>query len=91
MKYLGVDYGSKRVGIAESDEGGKIAFPITIVDNKTALADCLELIKALNIHTVVVGESLSLAGKENKINSKVKIFAQELQEQSGKDVVFEKE
>jgi RNase H-fold protein (predicted Holliday junction resolvase) len=33
MKYLGIDYGSKRVGFAESDEDGTFAFPLMISEN----------------------------------------------------------
>ena len=34
MKTLGIDYGSKRVGLAISDDGGSIAFPFKIIENK---------------------------------------------------------
>ena len=91
MKYLGIDYGSKRVGLAESDDNNRIAFPITIIDNKTAVSDCLELIKALNIGAVVIGYSTKLSGEDNKINEKIKSFAKEIGEKSGKDIIFEKE
>ena len=33
MRYLGIDYGSKRVGIAISDASGKIAFPREVLPN----------------------------------------------------------
>ena len=33
MKYLGIDYGEKRVGIAISDEEGKVAFPKIVLKN----------------------------------------------------------
>ena len=92
MKYLGIDYGSIRVGIAESDNNGKIAFPVTILENnKDLLNDILELIKALNIDGIVIGESLNLNNKENKINTKIKSFAKDLQEKSNKEIIFEKE
>ncbi|MCX8513618.1 MAG: RuvX/YqgF family protein [Candidatus Pacebacteria bacterium] len=92
MKYLGIDYGSIRVGIAESDDNGKIAFPVTILDNnKDLLKDILELIKALNIDCIVIGESLNLNGKENIINKEIKSFAEDLEKKSSKIIHFEKE
>ena len=33
MKYLGIDFGSKRVGIAVSDENGQMAFPHSVILN----------------------------------------------------------
>ena len=33
MRHLGIDYGSKRVGLAMSDESGMMAFPYKIVPN----------------------------------------------------------
>ena len=31
MKYLGIDYGKKRVGVALSDEGGQFALPKAVL------------------------------------------------------------
>ena len=33
MRYLGIDYGEKRIGIALSDENGKMAFAHSVVLN----------------------------------------------------------
>jgi RNase H-fold protein (predicted Holliday junction resolvase) len=33
MRYLGIDYGAKRVGISISDDGGSLAFPYKIILN----------------------------------------------------------
>ena len=33
MKFLGIDYGTKRIGVAISDENGVLAFPKKIVLN----------------------------------------------------------
>ena len=32
MKILGIDYGDSRIGVAVSDEGGRLAFDICVVD-----------------------------------------------------------
>jgi RNase H-fold protein (predicted Holliday junction resolvase) len=37
MKYLGIDYGEKRVGIAVSDVEGKVAFPKVVLENNAQL------------------------------------------------------
>ena len=68
MRYLGVDYGSKKIGLALSDEGGTMGFPHTIISNTPRLIDELcALIAKENIGAVVIGESRNLAGGDNAI------------------------
>ena len=39
MKYLGIDYGSKKVGVAVSDESNRFAFPLAVLENSTKLLE----------------------------------------------------
>ena len=41
MRFLGIDYGTKRIGLAISDENGKIAFPKEILPNDFHVFDRL--------------------------------------------------
>jgi putative Holliday junction resolvase len=92
MKYLGIDFGSKKVGYAESDDDGVLAFPMMIAENnKALLADTLEIIRALKIHTVVIGESLDGKGKPNPIAKAAREFGIQLEDSCDVKVVFEKE
>ncbi len=58
MKYLGIDYGARRVGIAVSDDGGRIALPRTVLKN-TGDAAVISILAALiaeeGVGKVVVG------------------------------------
>ena len=58
MRYLGVDYGSKKVGLALSDEQGTMGFPYAVVANTPRLVDelCARIAKE-NVGAVVIGES----------------------------------
>jgi putative Holliday junction resolvase len=68
MRFLGIDFGTKRIGIALSDEGGTLAFPKEIVTNdQNALSKIAEIIKAEDVTEIVVGESVDLAGKPNPV------------------------
>lgn len=68
MKYLGIDYGTKRVGVATSDEDGKIAFPKEVVANDNDLIINLEkLIGSENIKKVIIGESKNFKMEDNEI------------------------
>lgn len=78
MKYLGIDYGEKRVGIAVSDAEGKIAFPKIVLENKAGLTEkILELCKEFAVEAIVIGESKNYKGEENKINPKIISFKKE--------------
>ena len=92
MRYLGVDYGSKRVGIALSDEAGTMGFPHAILTNTPRLVDeiCSLIVKE-NIKTVVIGESRNLAGGENPIAKEAHAFGEHLAQRSGVPVHYESE
>lgn len=68
MKYLGIDYGSRRIGLALSDEERKLAFPYKILENKNDSYVAEELtgvIKKELVSEIVVGLPLSFSGEEN--------------------------
>lgn len=70
MKYLGIDFGSKRVGVAISDEGGTIARPIAVLKNDTSLYGELDRIIAKEqVDSIVVGNSVG-----NKIQTEINEF-----------------
>lgn len=68
MRYLGVDYGTKKVGLALSDESGRMGFPHAIVPNTPHLSrDLAALIFQERVGAVVIGESRTLLGGENPV------------------------
>ena len=91
MKYLGIDFGEKRVGIAVSDEDGKIAFPtVVLVNDKDLLKNIVDLCMKNTVETVVMGESRNYQGQINDIMWKIQGFKKQL-ETIGVKVVFELE
>ena len=92
MKYIGIDYGTKRVGVALSDDGGTMAFPYSVIENTPALFGELQrIIKEHDVSGIVVGESLDYSGKPNPVMQKIKIFAGALEKQIGISVRYEPE
>ncbi|MEK7213750.1 MAG: RuvX/YqgF family protein [Patescibacteria group bacterium] len=68
MRLLGIDYGSKRVGIALSDEGGQFAMPLIVLKNsKNLLKEIAGLALENSIKKIVLGESKNYKGKANTI------------------------
>ena len=92
MRYMGIDYGSKKVGLAFSDEAGTMGFPFDIVPNDAHLSDALSLlIETEGIGTVVIGESHDFSGNPNPIANPARALGDELAERTGVPVVYEPE
>lgn len=91
MRHLGIDFGTKKVGLALSDEGGAMAFPHSVVPNDAALFDTvLGLIRKEGVMVVVMGRSTNLDGTANPVDTNIDVFGKKLEE-SGVQVVFEPE
>lgn len=68
MRYLGIDMGTKRVGLALSDESGAMAFPHDVVPADGTLLDALKaLVAEKDVEAIVIGESRDLSGVENPV------------------------
>lgn len=58
MKYLGIDYGTKRVGLALSDESGMLARPSGVIKNSPTLVGDIEaLVAREGVCGIVIGSS----------------------------------
>lgn len=89
---MGIDYGSRRVGVALSDEALTMGFPHSVLPNDGKLMGTIRsLIATENVDAVVIGESRSLSGIHNPIAKKAEVFAKELHKESGVPVYFEPE
>ncbi|MFA6251298.1 MAG: Holliday junction resolvase RuvX [Candidatus Paceibacterota bacterium] len=92
MRYLGIDYGTKRVGLALSDEDGKMAFPYKIIKNDLELVDTIHNICGQEeISAIVLGESTDLSGNPNKIMGSIEEFKRNLEGELDLPIYFEKE
>jgi putative Holliday junction resolvase len=92
MRYLGIDFGSKRVGLALSDEGGNMGFPHAVIPNDGRLIDyVMDVIGRKDVSIVVMGDSLDNSGKPNPIREKSKSFARDLERMANVEVVWEPE
>ena len=68
MKYLGLDWGAAKIGIALGSDETKIASPILILSyhNLDEIKNKLvELIESESIEKIVIGKPVSLSGQEN--------------------------
>ena len=70
-KAIGIDYGTKRVGISISDSSKLIATGLTTVVNNNIFQFLNELFNKHDIDTIVIGDARNLDG--NKTDSSVEI------------------
>lgn len=86
MKTLGLDMGSKRIGLAISDVEGTFAFPSGKLERKGRKVD-LEAIAALvrerEVERIVIGIPLHMSGRPGKGAEAAHAFARDLAEVTG--------
>ena len=81
MKYLAIDYGQKRTGLAVTDDGGRMSFPratLVLMTRDKFFEELLSVIDKERPHAVVVGLPLSLNGEETLTTRQVKNFTARL-------------
>jgi putative Holliday junction resolvase len=92
MKALGIDYGSKRIGVAVSDDTGSLAFPLTVVQsNSAALEEVANIARVNNVEQIVIGESLNFKNEANPIMEDIEQFKADIGELTGLPVAYQRE
>ena len=89
MKYIGLDYGAKTVGVAVSDETGTIARSVEIIrrDKEKRLRKTLSRIEEIIVNEkvgeVVVGLPLNMDGSEGERSAMAREFAAMVERRTG--------
>src|SRR3954467_15956869 len=92
MKYIGIDYGTKKTGIAFSDDAGAMGFPFgTRPTDPRLLEEIVSLVKEKGAEAAVFGESKNFAGNDNPVAAEAKKFAEDVASRTGIAIHFESE
>lgn len=92
MRYIGIDYGTKKTGVAISDEEGRMGFPEKVrPTDPRLLDDLLLLIKEKGVEAIVIGESKDFKGEDNAVAEEAHRFAEDLGTRSDLPIYFEPE
>ncbi len=86
MRVLGLDLGARRIGVAVSDDAGRMALPLeTLVrrDAKKDVAALTELATAQRAEAFVIGLPLRTDGREGPEAEASRRFAAKLEAKSG--------
>ena len=91
MKYLGIDYGKSRIGLAASDTG-QLVRPLGTLQNKGDTKNVAYLSQFLpDMLCIVCGLPLDIDGNETDMSREVRRFGTVLQSQLGVQVVYHNE
>ena len=77
MRALGLDVGSKTIGVAVSDELGMAAHPVTVIARAGTAPDVASVTALLATHeasAVVIGIPYELSGREGPRAKRVRVF-----------------
>jgi putative Holliday junction resolvase len=79
-RIMGIDFGSKRIGISISDPTLTIAYGLSVLENNGEVFDKIsEICRQYDIALIVVGLPLKLNGKHSSKTEEVLKFVEELE------------
>jgi putative Holliday junction resolvase len=90
-RILGLDYGKRRVGAAQSDPGRTMAFPVEVYELRRPELDArhyLEMVKEDEIGRIVIGLPVHTSGREGALASAVRGFGDWLHAVTGVPVTY---
>jgi len=75
VRYMGVDYGEKRIGLALGDSETKVAIPFKVVEN---INDIMKIIEEEEVDEIIIGEPLKMSGADLKLSNDFLVFLEKL-------------
>lgn len=100
VRFIGIDYGTRRIGLALSDPSGTLASPWRVLERPRSeletlqlVADCLERLSHDDerVEQIVVGWPRRLDGRPTDQTSRVEAFARALGERTSLPVILQDE
>ena len=90
MRVLGLDIGERRVGVAISDPGERVATPLKVLDARVLrdLTPLIRLLEDYEVGRIVVGLPLSLDGTEGPQARAVRATGAKIAEATGLPVEY---
>ncbi len=92
MRYLAIDYGKRRTGLAICDADEMLASPVTVLDGSTDLyAQIHKVLCDYEVEALVVGLPFNMDGSEGPQAKEVRHFARKLAETTTLPIHFQDE
>lgn len=88
-KYLALDYGKSKIGVAIADSEIRIAFAYGTINNKDFIMSLGDIIRKENIDAIIIGE-LGNAGKGEK-SFEAREIGERIEKELKKEVFYQEE
>lgn len=88
---LGIDYGTKHIGLAIADPGFSLASPLATIERgkfAAVLAELEKHMKNRNVGALIIGLPLTLDGQTGPMAQAVRTFASNLEKAIAPDMAF---
>jgi putative Holliday junction resolvase len=87
-RYLGIDYGTKRVGLAISDGLGMTARPLEVVARTDVVSHVEDVVSTYGVTRLIIGLPTALGGHEGASAEGARSLGEELAEATGVEVEY---
>ncbi|HTK83245.1 MAG TPA: Holliday junction resolvase RuvX [Bacteroidota bacterium] len=88
QRILGIDFGTRRIGVAVSDPTGTIASGVAVIANSSVMfTELKRLAEQYDVKTIVVGMPFNLKGERGAKALEVEEFMRGLRDATGCDIV----
>lgn len=91
MRYLGLDYGHKKIGVALSDKQGDFVYPYSVIPTAGALEAIAGICVKESVGEIVAGDTKDLKGEDNNVSALAEKFLAELKQKTNLPVNFQTE
>jgi putative Holliday junction resolvase len=95
MRLLGIDFGTKRIGIALTEEEGTMAFPFSVIKNEGSFVKIASAIEKIcqekAVGKIVLGLSLDYKNQPNEIVAQSNKLKEMIEKQTGLPVLYHQE
>ena len=78
-KYIGIDYGQKKIGLSVTDDDKVFAFPLKTVKKIDFFDFIIDFTKKNNVEKFIVGKPIRMSGENSQIESEIIKFIKNLE------------
>ena len=78
-KYVGIDYGQKKIGLSVTDDDKVFAFPLETVKKIDFFDFIIDFTKKNNVEKFIVGKPIRMSGENSQIESEIIKFIKNLE------------
>jgi len=91
MRYLSIDYGTRRCGLAVCDKSETIVSPFAVLEKQKLLDEINKIIESEKIDAIVMGLPLNMNGSAGQQAKRVRNFTEQIQKRTKVPVYFQDE